>query len=163
MLEPGGPGASGVEFVRDSAKGFPAAIRDRFDVVGSDPRGVGTQQRRALHRQPLDGRAALIHRPSRPHRACVLVDDARAYAEARGSRRNAPRSGPRRRALPIVVVGSTFDPATLYAWAVALAAQLESGTLSPAAATVTRATRPSHRVQEGSTPTCRSCVFPTGI
>jgi pimeloyl-ACP methyl ester carboxylesterase len=40
-VNPGGPGASAVQYVQDSANAFPATIRDRFDIVGFDPRGVG--------------------------------------------------------------------------------------------------------------------------
>ncbi|MFD7026909.1 alpha/beta hydrolase [Streptomyces sp. NPDC059917] len=40
LLHPGGPGNSGVDFARDSYDALPAALRDGFDVVGYDMRGV---------------------------------------------------------------------------------------------------------------------------
>ncbi|GAP50158.1 alpha/beta hydrolase [Streptomyces azureus] len=41
FLQPGGPGNSGVDFVRNNHAGLPAAMRDSFDVFGYDVRGVG--------------------------------------------------------------------------------------------------------------------------
>ncbi|WP_436789507.1 alpha/beta fold hydrolase [Yinghuangia sp. YIM S10712] len=41
VLQPGGPGSSGVDFVRDNYADLPAELRERFDVVGFDVRGVG--------------------------------------------------------------------------------------------------------------------------
>ncbi|MFZ3492562.1 alpha/beta hydrolase [Streptomyces sp. 5.8] len=40
VLHPGGPGNSGVNFARNSYAALPAALRDGFDVVGYDMRGV---------------------------------------------------------------------------------------------------------------------------
>ncbi|WP_327260184.1 alpha/beta hydrolase [Streptomyces sp. NBC_01232] len=40
VLHPGGPGNSGVNFARSSYGALPASLRDAFDVVGYDMRGV---------------------------------------------------------------------------------------------------------------------------
>ncbi|AUY51415.1 alpha/beta hydrolase [Streptomyces sp. CB01881] len=41
MVNPGGPGASGIEMVKYGAKDFDGALHNRFDVIGFDPRGTG--------------------------------------------------------------------------------------------------------------------------
>jgi pimeloyl-ACP methyl ester carboxylesterase len=52
LVNPGGPGSSGVQFARLTAIGFPAGLRARFDIIGWDPRGVGASD-------PIDCGAAL--------------------------------------------------------------------------------------------------------
>jgi pimeloyl-ACP methyl ester carboxylesterase len=55
VVNPGGPGASAVDYVKDAYSQFPSAIRDRFDIVAFDPRGVGhTSPVRCLSTGELD-------------------------------------------------------------------------------------------------------------
>lgn len=41
LINPGGPGASGVQFLREVVGAFAPDILDHFDIVSWDPRGVG--------------------------------------------------------------------------------------------------------------------------
>ena len=41
VINPGGPGGSGLDYARYARQSFTQNVRDRFDIVGFDPRGVG--------------------------------------------------------------------------------------------------------------------------
>ena len=54
LLIAGGPGQSGVELATSSVAMLPDALLDRFDLVGFDPRGVGSSQPIAcVHSEPV--------------------------------------------------------------------------------------------------------------
>ncbi|MBU3749557.1 MAG: alpha/beta hydrolase [Mycobacterium sp.] len=42
IVNPGGPGESGIEAAASLVEGLPQKVRQRFDLVGFDPRGVGS-------------------------------------------------------------------------------------------------------------------------
>ena len=42
FVNPGGPGESGIDLVSGADKIFSKALRDQYDIVGFDPRGVGS-------------------------------------------------------------------------------------------------------------------------
>ncbi|MBO0777092.1 MAG: alpha/beta fold hydrolase, partial [Actinobacteria bacterium] len=44
VVNPGGPGGSGIQYALQARSQVSAAVRARFDVVGFDPRGVGESQ-----------------------------------------------------------------------------------------------------------------------
>jgi pimeloyl-ACP methyl ester carboxylesterase len=86
LVNPGGPGASGVEFVRDNLEIFPKNLRRHFDLIGFDPRGVNESSGiRCIDN--LDPRAELDPSPDTPAEVTALVKDAKDYAAA-CSRRN---------------------------------------------------------------------------
>jgi pimeloyl-ACP methyl ester carboxylesterase len=41
VMNPGGPGVSGVSFLESAGPSFPSEIRQRFNLVSFDPRGIG--------------------------------------------------------------------------------------------------------------------------
>ncbi|MFI6445450.1 alpha/beta hydrolase [Kitasatospora sp. NPDC050543] len=90
VVNPGGPGASGVDMVRHATTEFDGALHERFDIVGFDPRGTGAsspvtclddKQRDAQDQVdlPLDpqARQALLSQENREHDAACRARSGR--------------------------------------------------------------------------------------
>ena len=60
LVNPGGPGVSGLELVEDSDFVFTYALLHRFDIIGFDPRGVGASEPEFACGAPGE-RLALLH------------------------------------------------------------------------------------------------------
>jgi pimeloyl-ACP methyl ester carboxylesterase len=63
VVNPGGPGASGVDFANALSGSLPTELRNRFDLVGFDPRGTGESEGVDCH-VDLDAYYALDWAPS---------------------------------------------------------------------------------------------------
>ncbi|MDQ1694858.1 MAG: hypothetical protein QOJ03_211, partial [Frankiaceae bacterium] len=81
FINPGGPGASGIDYARNAAGQF-AAVTTHFDLVSFDPRGVGQSRPvRCVSSSQLD---ALIHVDPTPDSAAehaALVRSSRSFAQ----------------------------------------------------------------------------------
>jgi pimeloyl-ACP methyl ester carboxylesterase len=62
MMDPGGPGGSGVEFVEGGSP-FTSKVNKRFDIIGFDPRGVNTSTQVKCD-ENLVGKAAGLGHPT---------------------------------------------------------------------------------------------------
>ena len=80
LVNPGGPGASGTNFVRAWSALAPPEIRDRFDIVGFDPRGVGDSTSLDCH-DSVQEIAALDPTPDSPDEWSDVAETYRAFAE----------------------------------------------------------------------------------
>ncbi|MFF9345731.1 alpha/beta fold hydrolase [Streptomyces sp. NPDC014734] len=57
LVNPGGPGASGVDFaVADAPAYFSTGVQERFDIIGFDPRGIGRSRPVVCSGELLDRR-----------------------------------------------------------------------------------------------------------
>ncbi|UMP01657.1 alpha/beta hydrolase [Amycolatopsis sp. EV170708-02-1] len=84
VLNPGGPGGSGVSAAARIAKSRPAAaLAERFDIVGFDPRGVGTSEPKLVCLTDAErdaDRAEDSESDSTPAGIAKQLADAKAYA-----------------------------------------------------------------------------------
>ncbi len=78
LADPGGPGGSGVDFVKAWAPGLSQDIRNRFDIVGFDPRGVGQSAPLECH-DNLQGLTGLEPNPRTPQQWKTIGDTVKTF------------------------------------------------------------------------------------
>lgn len=75
VVNPGGPGGSGISFARYAASALPEPVRARYDIVGFDPRGVGRSAPvECLSDAEMDAYTQLDQTPDTPAEEAALVD-----------------------------------------------------------------------------------------
>jgi len=85
LINPGGPGASGYDFVRDStSSGVDDRLRAKFDVVGFDPRGVNHSSKVSCYGDPSEMDAFLYGLSSNPVGSDAWIADQQASSRAFG-------------------------------------------------------------------------------
>ncbi|WP_308168742.1 alpha/beta hydrolase [Nonomuraea sp. NEAU-A123] len=82
VVNPGGPGSSGVSYARAARSMLSEKLRERFDVVGFDPRGVGKSAPvECLSDSRLDAFVALDTTPDTPQERAALEQGSREFAK----------------------------------------------------------------------------------
>ncbi len=93
VVNPGGPGGSGVDYAREATTAISNAVRKRYDVVGFDPRGVGRSSPvECLTDQQTDQFLAADPTPTTPAEIAAAVAQAKAFS-ARCQARTGPELG----------------------------------------------------------------------
>lgn len=83
VVNPGGPGGSGVDYARAAGQLLSDTVTDQYSVVGFDPRGVGRSAPiDCLTDAELDEWIALDGEPDSPKEGQELLDAAREFGEA---------------------------------------------------------------------------------
>ena len=81
LINPGGPGASGVEYARQARDVLSDDVRDSFDIVGWDPRGVGDSDPvKCLDDEQLDAFVAIDGSPDDQSEVKALDDTSKNFA-----------------------------------------------------------------------------------
>ena len=82
VVNPGGPGGSGVQYALGARSEISAAVRARFDVVGFDPRGVGGSMPvvHCLSDAELDRFFATSDTPGNTAQRAAVVSESKLFA-----------------------------------------------------------------------------------
>ncbi len=76
LVNPGGPGGSGYDFIRDSLSyAVDSRLNDHYDVVGFDPRGVNKSSAVKCYNDPTEMDAFLFDIPPNPVASDAWIDD----------------------------------------------------------------------------------------
>ncbi|WP_328807562.1 alpha/beta hydrolase [Nonomuraea antri] len=87
VINPGGPGGSGVEYAKAARLLFGDEVRERFDIVGFDPRGVGgSAPIDCLDDAELDAFLALDASPDSVQEQEALAEGGRRFAQGCSAR-----------------------------------------------------------------------------
>jgi len=80
VVNPGGPGASGVQYAYNAELIVSAEILERFDIVGFDPRGVGDSAAiKCLNDAETDASFAADSKPDNATEFALFISDVRDY------------------------------------------------------------------------------------
>ncbi len=82
VINPGGPGASGIQYARDARSAFSARLRAVYDIVGFDPRGVASSTPvHCLDAKDLDALLAYDGSPDTPAEEQGLIAISKHFAD----------------------------------------------------------------------------------
>ena len=82
IINPGGPGGSGVDYAYNAQYIFDPEILDRYDIVGFDPRGVARSEPiRCLTDAETDAAYATDSKPDNPQEFAAILDDSKEFVE----------------------------------------------------------------------------------
>lgn len=85
LVNPGGPGGSGFDFIKDSLNyAVDAKLQQNYDIVGFDPRGVNKSSAVKCYQSPADLDAYLFDIPPHPYGSDAWIADQRAANEKFG-------------------------------------------------------------------------------
>jgi pimeloyl-ACP methyl ester carboxylesterase len=81
VINPGGPGGSGIDYARQAKTVISSAVRKRYDIVGFDPRGVGRSDPvHCLTAKQTDQFIAADPTPTTPAQVAEAVSLAKGFA-----------------------------------------------------------------------------------